>query len=210
MKHFLTISAIATLAISCGVDESAAPPAADAPDGTIPAATIPAVDISGEIARSRAAIAAFAADLQAEVSRAMQVGGPAGAIRICNTEAMLITAKASWGQGLNLGRVSLKNRNPLNYPNDWQAEVLLEFEDRKDAGESPENLEWSEVVEAGDRLEFRYMKAIPTQAFCLQCHGTELAPDVHEALAELYPDDLGTGFREGDIRGAFVARGVIE
>ena len=64
-------------------------------------------------------------------------------------------------------------------------------------------------IEAGDQLEFRYMKAIPTRSFCLQCHGVELAPGVSEALARLYPDDLGTGFREGDIRGAFVARGVI-
>lgn len=210
MKHFFAIPAISILAISCGVDEPAAPPPAEAADDTATLSTISAVDISGEIARSRAAIASFAADLQAEVSRAMQAGGPAGAIRICNTDAMLVTAKASWEQGLNLGRVSLKNRNPLNYPNDWQAAVLLEFEDRKAAGEEVENLEWSEVVEAGDRLEFRYMKAIPTRSFCLQCHGTELAPDVEEALADLYPDDLGTGFREGDIRGAFVARGIVE
>jgi hypothetical protein len=206
----MTLPMIAILAISCSVDESDTTPSAEPAEISASVSTVAAIDISGEITRSRAAIAEFAADLQAEVSRAMQVGGPAGAIHICNTEAMLVTAKASGDQGLNLGRVSLQNRNPLNYPNDWQAAVLLEFEDRKGAGEDVESLEWSEVVEAGDRLEFRYMKAIPTRPFCLQCHGTELAPDVAEALAELYPDDLGIGFREGDIRGAFVARGIIE
>ncbi|NIP17481.1 MAG: DUF3365 domain-containing protein [Xanthomonadales bacterium] len=173
------------------------------------ASIVAAANISGEIARSRAAIQSFAAALQAEISKAMAAGGPDAAIRICNTEAVLVAAKASGEQGVNLGRVSLKNRSPLNYPNDWQAAVLLEFEERKAAGEDVGSLEWSELVEAGDRLEFRYMKAIPTQAFCLQCHGPDIAPEVQETLAMLYPEDLATGFEEGDIRGAFVARGVV-
>lgn len=210
MKLFLSIPGAALLLMACGVEEPARSAAAVDPNEDAVRATVAAVDISSEIARSRAAIQSFAGTLQAEVSRAMAAGGPAGAIGICNTEAILITAKASGEQGLNLGRVSLMNRSPLNYPNDWQAEVLVEFENRKEAGEDVESLEWAEVVEAGDQLEFRYMKAIPTRSFCLQCHGVELAPGVSEALARLYPDDLGTGFREGDIRGAFVARGVIE
>ena len=48
------------------------------------------------------------------------------------------------------------------------------------------------------------MKAIPTGAVSLNCHGTSIAPDVSQALAGIYPEDRGTGFSEGDIRGAFV------
>ena len=48
------------------------------------------------------------------------------------------------------------------------------------------------------------MKAIPTGAVCLNCHGTKIAPEVSQALAGLYPEDRATGFNEGDIRGAFV------
>ena len=210
MKLLPVFIGVAMLAVACGAEEPAQTVASEDSDSGTVVATVSAIDISAEIARSRAAIQAFAGTLQAELSSAMQAGGPVAAIGICNTEAMLIAAGVSGQQGLNLGRVSLKNRNLVNYPNDWQARVLLEFEQRKAAGEDVDSLEWSEVVEAGDRQEFRYMKAIPTRAFCLQCHGTELAPGVSETLAELYPDDLGTGFSEGDIRGAFVARGVLE
>jgi hypothetical protein len=210
MKHLPVILCGASLAVACGVEEPAGTAIVEDPEAGTVVAAVSAVDISAEIVRSRTAIQAFAATLQSELSEAMQAGGPVAAIRICNTEAMLIAAGVSGEQGLNLGRVSLKNRNPINYPNDWQAQVLIDFENRKAAGEEVEGLEWSEVVEAGDRQEFRYMKAIPTRESCLQCHGMDLAPGVIEILAQLYPDDLGTGFREGDIRGAFVARGVLE
>jgi len=48
------------------------------------------------------------------------------------------------------------------------------------------------------------MKAIPTGGGCLLCHGTNLSPEIGQALADLYPEDRATGFTEGDIRGAFV------
>ena len=48
------------------------------------------------------------------------------------------------------------------------------------------------------------MKAIPTAAVCLKCHGTELTADVVDALNNAYPEDKATGYQEGDIRGAFV------
>ncbi|MFN7177274.1 MAG: DUF3365 domain-containing protein, partial [Thermaurantiacus sp.] len=51
----------------------------------------------------------------------------------------------------------------------------------------------------------RYMRAIPTAPQCLACHGPEeaIAPAVRAAIAERYPDDRATGFRAGELRGAF-------
>lgn len=40
---------------------------------------------------------------------------------------------------------------------------------------------------------------------CLTCHGTDISPAVTAKLKELYPKDIATGYKEGDIRGAFVA-----
>lgn len=57
----------------------------------------------------------------------------------------------------------------------------------------------SEETEDG----FRYMKAIPTKGLCLTCHGEALTEPVKATLAELYPEDKATGFKVGDIRGAF-------
>jgi hypothetical protein len=48
------------------------------------------------------------------------------------------------------------------------------------------------------------MKAIPTEAMCLTCHGTEISPAVLTRVNQLYPQDKAIGFKEGDLRGAFV------
>ena len=134
----------------------------------------------------------------------MQAGGPVAAIAVCNARAMPVTEKVAAEKGMQLSRVSLKNRNPANVPNDWQTAVLEGFEENKANGKDVTGLAWSETVDTGDGQEFRFMKAIPTGAVCLNCHGTNIAPDVSKTLADLYPEDQATGFSEGDIRGAFV------
>lgn len=161
-------------------------------------------DNASQSAAAKAAIQELAGALQAELKDAIQSGGPVAAIEVCNTEAMPITRKVSAEQGLQVSRVSLKNRNPSNQPNEWQTAVLEEFERQKAAGKDVATLVWSETVETGDVREFRFMKAIPTGDVCLLCHGAQLAPGVSQVLAERYPDDKATGFAVGDIRGAFV------
>ena len=54
------------------------------------------------------------------------------------------------------------------------------------------------------------MKAIPTDGLCLQCHGTAIPAEVADKLAELYPHDKAVGYREGDIRGAFVVTSLLD
>jgi len=159
---------------------------------------------AAELDQAKHATAAFGGALKSELVAAMQSGGPIEAIDVCNTRAMLIGEEVSLEQGMTLTRVSLKNRNPDNTPNEWQAAVLESFEARKAAGEAPGGLAWHEVADTETGKEFRFMKAIPTGAICLQCHGATLAPPVAEKLAELYPEDKATGYSEGDIRGAFV------
>ena len=136
----------------------------------------------------------------------MQSGGPIEAIDVCNTRAVLIGEEVSLEQGMTLSRVSVRNRNPDNAPNEWQATVLDSFKARKLAGEAPATLTWHEVADTGNGKELRFMKAIPTGAVCLACHGETLAHAVAKKLAELYHEDKATGYSEGDIRGAFVVR----
>lgn len=47
------------------------------------------------------------------------------------------------------------------------------------------------------------MKAIPTAALCVKCHGESIEAEVEAKLKELYPNDQARGFKEGDLRGAF-------
>lgn len=164
-----------------------------------------ATDKQAQTAAAKAAITDLAGALQKEMKGAMQTGGPVAAIGLCKTRAMPITQEVASDQGLSLSRVSLNNRNPANQPNEWQAAVLKDFEQQKSAGKDIGALAWSETVSIDGEREFRFMKAIPTQAVCLNCHGTSISPEVSEILAVLYPDDRATGYQEGDIRGAFVA-----
>lgn len=156
-------------------------------------------------AAAKAAIKSLAGRLKNELQTAMQSGGPTAAIQVCNLRALPLTGEIAAEHQLQLARVSLKNRNPANAPNAWQAEVLRGFEKRRALGEDVSQLSWSETVETDGAEEFRFMQAIPTVGVCLACHGTALSPDISQVLNELYPDDRATGFSEGEIRGAFVA-----
>ena len=154
--------------------------------------------------QAMAATATFGKALKAELVAGMQSGGPMAAIEVCNTRAPAIAESVSLDQGMQVSRVSLRNRNPDNAPNDWQEAVLKNFEERVEMGEDAGGLSWQKTVETDRGREYRFMKAIPTGGVCLACHGKSLAPDVEAKLAELYPEDKATGFSEGDLRGAFV------
>ena len=167
------------------------------------------VDVSPEVMdantrEARESVKAFFGELKGELVSAIKAGGPGHAVSVCNTKAGEITERVSRERGMALSRVSMKNRNPGNAPNDWQRDVLEMFEKDKAAGTDPSKLEYRTVVATADGNQFRYMKAIPTAEVCLNCHGAELAPAVQAKLDELYPKDKAIGYAVGDLRGAFV------
>lgn len=161
-------------------------------------------DAANRVAESRAVIKSFAGELQAALKGAMETGGPVKAIAVCNEQAPGIAAKHSDSKGWDVGRTSLKYRNPDNAPDQWEAAVLQSFEQRKASGEDVSKLDFGEFTELDGKKVFRYMKAIPTAEICLNCHGGDtVKPEVQARLAEIYPDDMARGFSVGDIRGAF-------
>ena len=137
----------------------------------------------------------------------MGEGGPLAAVDVCHDEAAVIAQQICDEEGLIVGRTSTKFRNPDNAPDEWETAGLAAFTARMAAGEKPKDLEmWATVTEADGKRTFRYLKAIPTAPLCLKCHGSELAPDLADKLAELYPEDKATGFAVGDMRGAFTVK----
>jgi hypothetical protein len=162
------------------------------------------INIDEEKQRAVTAVKAFAGDLKAELKKALKEGGATNAITVCNTRANQIARDVSRARNLAIKRVSLRNRNPNNAPNQWQKAVLEEFESRKLKGEPVSELTFTQVVENGTARQFRFMKAIPTGPICITCHGTQISSEVKKRLDQLYPDDKARGFRPGDIRGAFV------
>jgi hypothetical protein len=142
------------------------------------------------------------------VQEEINKGSYDGAIAACNDKAPKMAAAASQSTGWAIRRVSLKNRNPKAVPDAWEQAVLEDFDRRRAAGDSPANMEKAEIVAEGDKRTLRYMKALPTQGVCLNCHGTEDKIDakVKARLTELYPNDKATGYSEGQIRGALTVK----
>ncbi|MBK9360402.1 MAG: DUF3365 domain-containing protein [Rubrivivax sp.] len=138
--------------------------------------------------------------LQAEIAR----GGPAGAVEVCRDKAPAMARAASEQSGWAIRRVSLRNRNPKAVPDAWERAALEDFDRRAAAGEPPAQLERVEVVNDGGRRLQRYMRALPTQDLCVQCHGTpdRISPAVAAKLTQIYPQDRAVGYRVGQIRGA--------
>ena len=157
------------------------------------------------VVAARNAAKAYQGALQNELQAAMKAGGPTNAIQVCNSRAPAIGADISATEKMQIGRTSLRLRNAANAPDAWEQQVLELFELRKKGGENPANLEFYEITNGDGKKVFRYMKAIaiPEGAPCLACHGEKIDPAVAAKLKQLYPNDKATGFRAGDIRGAF-------
>lgn len=142
--------------------------------------------------------------LKAEIEK----GGPASAIEVCREQAPALARAASEQTGWSVRRVSLRNRNPKAVPDAWERAALEEFDRRAAAGEAPVALEKAEIVTDGGRPYYRYMRALPTQELCVQCHGApdKLSAAVKAKLAALYPQDSAVGYAPGHIRGAMTIR----
>jgi hypothetical protein len=154
-------------------------------------------------AEARSVVAKFADKLKGELMVAMKADGPVKAIEVCNVSASAIAGDAS-ANGWTVGRTSLKLRNAKNAPDAWEEAALKDFDAARAKGADPKTLEKVEVVEKDGVRTFRFMKAIPAAAEpCLACHGEGIKGPVKAKLAELYPADKATGYKEGDIRGAF-------
>jgi hypothetical protein len=141
--------------------------------------------------------------LGGELKTAMTAGGPAQAIGVCKERAPKIAAEAAQRTGMQIKRVSPKNRNPKGVPDAWETEAQASLEQRLAAGEKPETLDTHSVVNTPDGKVFRYAKALVMQPMCTNCHGAEdkLSPDVKARLTAEYPDDKAIGYTPGMIRG---------
>jgi len=168
--------------------------------------TLPADGPSGDdVAEAAGIVKQFAGALQGELKTAMRDGGPVNALHVCRDVAPAIATKLARESGWQVRRVSLRVRNPaLGMPDAWEQAQLQAFAGQMQAGASVPLTRFAYVDEPAGRAT-RYMQAIPTQGMCLACHGAvEQQPaELRAALEELYPHDQATGYRVGQLRGAF-------
>jgi hypothetical protein len=146
-----------------------------------------------ELAHGADLLTPFKQDLQKALKSGL-AEGPAAAIQVCRVKAPGI-ADALSVDGVRMGRSSHKLRNPDNTAPDWVSPIMQTYLDDASSRE-PRAIEL-------DGGRWGYVEPIIVQPLCLTCHGSELAPDVAEGIAELYPEDKATGFEAGDLRGVF-------
>jgi len=145
-----------------------------------------------------AQIPPFAEHLLGTVRQAVTDGGPIAAVQACQALAPQIASEHSH-QAWQLGRTSLKVRNPDNTPDAWERSVLERFAEAAIAGTPVKELRYGEEVDG----EYRYMQAIAVGEPCMACHGTAIKAEVQEAIDQYYPHDQARGYQIGELRGAF-------
>ena len=155
------------------------------------------------VEQSRQLAMQLGGQLKGELTKAIAEGGPMAAINVCYLRAPEIAAQLSQASGARVGRTALRVRNPSNAPDELERTVLEQFATDLGSGPIDRPLEAVFEIRRGEAVERRYMRAIPTDALCLTCHGKTIAPELAAAIARDYPKDEATGFEQGQLRGAF-------
>ncbi len=125
----------------------------------------------------------------------IQEKGTIEALEFCNIQAMPLTNSMAVKFNASIKRVSDKNRNPNNKANTEELKYIAQFEKQMAAKETIEPV----TIESENKIQFYY--PIETNTMCLQCHGTEIKPEVSKRILKLYPNDLATGYNENEVRG---------
>ncbi len=140
---------------------------------------------------------AFMDALGKKLKAAIAEGGPSHAIEVCSKTAPEIAETFSTKE-FQIHRIGTRVRNMhTGTPTLDERELLQKL--------SPKSPDIVEPV--GGKLV--YLRAIYiSKKLCLKCHGDpkSIDPKTREALARLYPEDKATGYKLGDLRGAFVVR----
>jgi len=165
-----------------------------------------------QIIGMRAAAVDFMKDLKSILIEQIQTNGVLQAVSVCSDTAQILTNNFGVEKGIYIRRVSLRNRNPNNFPDDFEKRVLNQFELLRQDNELNNTTEYAEISVEGDYKYLRYLKPIIVQVECLNCHGsqTEIIPDVRNLIVQKYPDDKAKGYKSGDLRGAVSIKKAIE
>ena len=154
----------------------------------------------------------FMKNLKGVLITQIQTSGVLQAVSVCSDTAQILTNNFGVQKGVFIKRVSFKNRNANNSPDDFEKKVLNKFELLNQNKELNETTEYVEIVQEGEFRYLRYLKPIVLQAECINCHGSEadIMPEVKQLIAQEYTDDKAVGYRIGDLRGAVSLKKVIE
>jgi hypothetical protein len=165
-----------------------------------------------QLKEMRSTATEFMKELKGILIKEIQQGGILSAVAVCSDTAQLLTNDYGLQRGVFVRRVSFKNRNEGNSPDEYEKHILNKFQVMKNGGKLTENPENIEIIIEDESKFLRYMKPIFIQAECLNCHGseTDIQKETRELIAEKYPNDKAIDYKLGDLRGAVSVKKVIE
>ena len=144
-------------------------------------------------------VLASANHLGGQLVEVMNEGGVVQAVPFCNMMAIHLTNEMSEKYNATIKRTSSKLRNMNNKPNGDEAKILLFYKNLLDTNKQP-----IPIVELDKSGNPHFYSPILLQQKCLACHGDIGVNVTHKTdsiIKSYYPDDLATGFEEGDLRG---------
>jgi hypothetical protein len=187
-KH--TLAALTLVALAGCAEEPVAPP-------------VSLLDEAAVIAASMQIAQGFQAELQAQLQAAIADGGPKGGVSVCQQAAPAIAAAQSEASGAEVSRIAARHRSPAGgVPADLVvAYAALEAAPLVDGKPNRQIIRTGEG--AGTKVHF--LSAIPMKEQpCSVCHGTNIDTGLKAHIDSLYPGDLATGFKPGELRGALL------
>ena len=142
----------------------------------------------------------------------MQSGGVSVALTVCSDTAQMLTADFASLKGINVKRVSFKNRNENDYPDPFELQGLKYFEEMNEKGILKDGSEYVKIVTENNGEFIRYLKPIFVSDVCLNCHGDSnlFSPEVKALLHKNYPNDKAIDYKIGELRGAVSIQKKLE
>ncbi len=150
--------------------------------------------------KGKSAAAGTQGVLMANIGQAIKKGGTEHAVQFCNVNAMPIVDSLSTASGVNIGRISTRNRNAANKLTTKEDRMAWKyFANHQGEGASTDTVLYSRAKEGV------YYKPIRIgMETCLKCHGSR-SQDIElatlEKIDELYPEDNAVNYSMGELRG---------
>ncbi|MBT8387649.1 MAG: DUF3365 domain-containing protein [Ignavibacteria bacterium] len=160
----------------------------------------------------RTTAADFMNELKGTLTNQIKANGLVSALNVCSDTAQVLTNKFGLQRGVFIQRVSFRNRNENNFPDDYEQTVLNSFQEMLENNKLDSNTELAELVDEGGFTYLRYMKPILIQPECLNCHGnlSSMQKEIRRQIRERYPKGKAYDYKPGDLRGAISIKKLIE
>ena len=131
----------------------------------------------------------------------MKKGGVQAAIPFCNSMANPLTEEMSKKYDVEIKRTSDKIRNESNGSTLQESEVIKQY---KNLLSNKKDL--TPMVKLDKSGKPHFYAPILMQKKCLACHGTigkSITKQADSIIKTFYPNDIATGYNEGDLRGVW-------